>query len=271
MPELPEVESFARSLSREYTKRPIKQVHFRRDGLRYPFDKKYITEVLAPQSFVDKFTRDGKQLIIRTDRGAIAVSLGMTGAFLPARVSAPSKHEHLTIEFSDKTALGFCDPRRFGFWVPYYAPLPHVADPLLAASLVAFFQSEQFRRSTRNIKDILLDQKYIGGIGNIYAAEALHKAKINPCILANKLSPKYFPILANAIADVLILAIANNGSSIATYRTLSGESGGFQQFHKVYDREGEPCLAPSCQGTIMRITQNGRSTWFCPLCQKRNT
>ncbi len=267
MPELPEVESFARALNSEYRNRPIREVLFRRDNIRYTLNKKALRQVLATGICIERFHRDGKQLILETKNGSISISLGMSGTFHPADSAKPMKHEHITIVFDDATALGYIDPRRFGFWLPYDKPLSHKADPLSKSSLLSFFKSEQFTKSSRSIKDILLDQKCIGGIGNIYAAEALYPAKIHPRASAKDISQEKIALLAQFIPKVLNKAIDKGGSTISTYRRLNKEAGDFQEFHKVYARHGEPCLADNCTDTILRIVQSGRSTWYCPTCQ----
>ena len=267
MPELPEVESFARALHKEYTQKPIKEVLFRRDNIRYTLDKKTLRNILCKGVSISRFHRDGKQLILETENGSIAISLGMSGTFHPANSKKPAKHEHITIVFADASALGYIDPRRFGFWIPYDKPLSHKADPLSKGSLLSFFTSEQFLQSSRSIKDILLDQKCIGGIGNIYAAEALFLASIHPQTSAKNILAAKAKLLAETIPTVLNKAIDKGGSTISTYRRLNKEVGDFQEFHKVYARHGKPCLADKCTDTVLRIVQSGRSTWYCPTCQ----
>ncbi len=267
MPELPEVESFARALNNEYANKPINMVLFRRDSIRYPLDKRALRKVMSRGISITRFHRDGKQLILETKNGSIAISLGMSGAFHPANKARPEKHEHITIVFEDKSALGYIDPRRFGFWLPYDKPLSHKADPLSPASLLTLFQSEQFLKSARSIKDILLDQKCIGGIGNIYAVESLYLARIHPQTSATDLSEVHINKLAKTIPEVLYRAIDMGGSTVSTYRRLNKEAGDFQEFHKVYARHRKPCLSHGCTDTIIRFVQSGRSTWYCPTCQ----
>lgn len=267
MPELPEVESFARALQKEYTQKQIKEVLFRRDNIRYVLDKKILRKILSPGISITRFHRDGKQLILETENGSIAISLGMSGAFHPADSRKPAKHEHVTIVFEDTTALGYIDPRRFGFWIPHNKPLSHKADPLSKSSLLLFFKSVQFMKSSRSIKNILLDQRLIGGMGNIYAAETLYQAKIHPQASAKDIAQAKIKLLAETIPIVLNKAIDKGGSTISTYRRLNKEAGDFQEFHKVYARHGKPCLTLKCTDTILRIVQSGRSTWYCPTCQ----
>ena len=175
MPELPEVESFRRALEKEYLSAKIREVHFHRADIRYPLTPA-IKEVLRPGASITRFGRDGKQLIIETKFGMINVSLGMSGSFLPTDPKHPLKHEHVIIVFGDGRSLGFVDPRRFGFWKVRRGPLPHLADPLDERALGALFAKQIWSNRTRNIKDALMDQRMIGGVGNIYALEALHAA-----------------------------------------------------------------------------------------------
>ena len=267
MPELPEVESFRRALEKEYLGKKISAVRFHREGIRYPLSPQ-IKEILAPRSSITRFGRDGKQLLIETKHGIVNVSLGMSGAFLPADPEHPTKHEHVTIIFTDRSALGFIDPRRFGFWLVHEGKLPHLADPLSEASLLALFLNTQFRKRTRNIKDTLMDQRMIGGVGNIYALEALHMAGVRPARSCQAISKKEYALIAHYLPKILMRAIDGGGSTVSTYRRLHGEDGNFQEYHHVYNRDGEKCLTRGCSGTIKRIVQGARGSWYCPVCQK---
>jgi formamidopyrimidine-DNA glycosylase len=267
MPELPEVESFRRALENEYGGKTLADVLFRRDDIRYPLSPK-IREVLRSGAKIERFGRDGKQLLIETKHGAVNVSLGMSGAFLPTDPRTPKKHEHVTLVFTDGSAVGFVDPRRFGFWKVRETALPHLADPLDEAALLSLFGSTEFKKRTRNIKETLTDQRLIGGVGNIYALEALHLASIRPSRSTARVPKASLLELAKTLPDVLSRAILGGGSSISTYRRLSGEGGDFQEFHRVYGRDGEACLKEGCDGVIKRIVQGGRGSWYCPVCQK---
>lgn len=266
MPELPEVESYARALKREYSGKTISRVVFHRDNIRNMLDKKGLREVLEKHKLSDVY-RDGKRLVMKTGGGEVLISLGMSGSFAPAH-SVPAKHEHITLHFTDGSALGYIDPRRFGGWEVRSGALPHHADPMSADSLLKLFSSERFMKSIRAIKDALLDQHEIGGIGNIYALEALHLAGVSPLHKVSSLTKKEFTLLSTIIPKVLTTAIDKGGSTISTYRRLNGEGGDFQELHRVYDREGEKCLKRDCGGTILRIKQGGRSSWYCPKCQE---
>lgn len=267
MPELPEVECFARALTKNYGGKRIMNVGIRREDIRDPLDRSTILATLAPGARFFGATRDGKRLVLSTNKGKLLVSLGMSGAFLPANPKEPRKHEHLTICFSDGSAVGYVDPRRFGNIEPYLQPLKHLSDPMNSSSLLRLFENPRVRQSTRSVRDILMDQKLIGGLGNIYALEALHIAGIRPSRRMRLISKTAWERLARIIPDLLRRAIRLCGSSIATYRTLHGEKGGFQKFHRAYRRDGLRCLRKGCHGYIVRKTIGGRPIFYCPNCQ----
>ncbi|MEY4066615.1 MAG: hypothetical protein RIR26_2823 [Pseudomonadota bacterium] len=270
MPELPEVESFARAMEREYAGKRLRGVLFHRADLRFPFDRPSLEKIFALGTTFLPPQRVAKQIVLRTDRGMAAVSLGMSGAFLPSDYPRKGLHEHVTILFEDNTALAFIDPRRFGFWKPVlsYAEVSQAADPLNSESLETVFRTKAFQASQRSIKDALMDQSLIGGLGNIYALECLYRAGISPRRLCSRVKKTEYSRLAEVIPPMLVQAIDAGGSTVSTYRRLHGDSGGFQEFHLVYDREGERCSKESCAGLIRRAVQSGRSSWWCPRCQK---
>lgn len=270
MPELPEVQTFVNDLNSTFAGKTVVDFHLHRPNLRMPFDIAFLQSVFGPKQNQSitllRFSRIGKLMRIATSTGEVEISLGMTGRFSPATPRKPALHEHITLIFSDETALGFVDPRRFGFW---RKPQPNqVADPLVAAELREAFASTRMRQSARSIKEILMDQTFIGGIGNIYAAEALFRAGIHPQRSGKSLSLTQLRKLETAIPPLLNQAIAARGSTISSYQSLNGESGSFQQAHAVYGRTNEPCLKRGCNGIIVRLVQGGRSTWCCPFCQK---
>ena len=206
----------------------------------------------------------------------------MSGAFFPATVGKPRLHEHITLLFENGDALAFVDPRRFGFWKIRLENTVRSADPLCEKALLEVFQSAKAQRSMRSVKEFLMDQSVIGGIGNIYALEALFRAGIHPALTCAELSTantaknskasakkseQKWKSLAQCLPVLLNEAIRAGGSSISTYRKLHGESGGFQDLHQVYGREGKPCVAPGCKGIIERFAQGGRSSWVCARCQ----
>lgn len=269
MPELPEVQSFVDALNKHFAGKTIDHLHLRRKDLRLPFDHDFLHASCGKGRLLRNFARSGKLILLRTDQAQVEISLGMTGHFAPADLRQPQLHEHVTLEFTDGTALAFIDPRRFGFWRrPLDSRQQIPADPLSTAELKALFSTPRARSSSRNIKDFLMDQSFIGGIGNIYALEALFAAGVAPTRRCETLASTEWARLATAIPEILNRAIAAGGSSIATYRQFGGSEGGFQKQHQVYDREGEKCPRRSCRGVITRIPHGGRSSWFCPLCQR---
>ena len=269
MPELPEVESFARQLNAVYANKVLREMRFFRLGLRYPFPQKELRAVFSRGAVWQCAKRCGKQLFMQTNYGLARISLGMTGRFSGGLDSDPvAQHEHLRLVFEDASTLCYLDPRRFGFWLTHpQHDLEHACDPLQQQDLEELFTSEAFLSQKRALKLALLDQKLIGGLGNIYVVEALFAARLSPLLPAGALSPAQGRVLARVIPAILHEAIARGGSSIATYRQLHGQQGGFQDLHKVYGREGQSCLRPRCTGTIVRMVQAGRGTWYCSRCQ----
>jgi formamidopyrimidine-DNA glycosylase len=270
MPELPEVESFVRAIGREYAGKKLKKIQFHRADLRFPFDIEKMNRIFAAGSTFLAPQRVAKQMVLGTENGWVAVSLGMSGSFIPSGHPRRETHEHLTLLFSDGTALGFVDPRRFGFWKPVskFSEISKATDPLNEQELLHLFRTKKFTASERCIKVALMDQNIIGGIGNIYAVEALFRAGVSPLRACSEVSPAKYKLLAQVIPQILTAAIDVGGSTISTYRRLHGESGGFQELHVVYDRAGESCVNKKCRGKIERIVHAGRSSWWCPRCQK---
>lgn len=285
MPELPEVQSFATSLHAAYAGKRLEGIVFHRPDLRFPFPQMSLERIFQKGAKLQAVSRAGKQLLLCTDVGAVRVSLGMSGAFFPAERKSPRKHEHVTLHFEGGEALGFEDPRRFGFWtveakdvVPAEAhlvagvSLPEDAvDGTDTAGLRRVFGTPKVRASKRSVKDLLMDQRVVAGVGNIYALEALFRARIHPFTLCSRVPVKGWERLATEIPKLLEAAIAHGGSSISTYRRLHGEEGGFQSLHLVYGREGGVCPVRGCGGVVVRVTQGGRGSFFCPRCQKPRT
>lgn len=270
MPELPEVQTFAQNIHYNFAGKKIKKIIFHREDLRYPFDKKTFQQIFSMDTELLRCFRVGKQLVLQTEYGAALISLGMSGAFKETDGKIPEKHEHVTLLFKEGIALSYVDPRRFGYWLVYdEKQMNQVVDPLNENDLLNFFATHHFCESQRSVKDVLMDQKLIGGIGNIYALEALFISQVHPLRPCAQVTKKEKKELSQAIPKILNKAISLNGSSVVSYRTFAGESGSFQVHHFVYNRQGKPCKAPQCSDTILRISQGGRGSWFCPSCQKR--
>lgn len=292
MPELPEVETVRRGLAPWLEGATIESVTLNRPDLRFPFPDG-LKSALTGQS-VTHVGRRAKYLLIGLSGGATLLShLGMTGSWRfaehpidkPPRYYEPGtepKHDHMiwTLTHPDhgRSHLIYADPRRFGF-VDLYDDLstsPYLQglgpEPLgnefSASQLAAAFAGKK-----TPIKAALLDQRVVAGLGNIYVAEALHRAHILPTVLAGSLvtstgrPKKALEDLVFAVREVLTAAIEVGGSTIRDFRSVEG-AGYFQHNFAVYDREGDPCPTPMCKGIVQRIVQSGRSTFYCPKCQK---
>lgn len=275
MPELPEVETVRRGLTPAMQGRQIKSLQVNRANLRYPFPPDLATDLKGRR--IEQIGRVSKYLLFHFDKGPVLLGhMGMSGRFEITDNSAPlAPHSHLVFEMEDGTEIRYVDPRRFGIMV--YAdresPMSHKLlsaigpDPLSNAFNEDVLNAALRGRKTP-IKSALLDQRTVAGLGNIYVAEALHRARISPKRSAHTVAGKRGARLVPHIRDVLNEAIKSGGSSLNDYRQADGELGYFQHNFRVYDREGVPCPAHGCQGTIKRIVQSGRSTFYCPSCQR---
>lgn len=301
MPELPEVETVRRGLQPAMEGARIVKAEARRKDLRFPFQKDFIAR-LEGQT-VAGLGRRAKYLMADLSSGdVLLMHLGMSGSFRVLTDDdkiAPGHfhyernqdrlHDHVVFHMSSGAAIIFNDPRRFG----YMKVIPRNAledEPLLKGlgpePLGNEFDAAMLARACANkktsLKAALLDQRVVAGLGNIYVCEALFRAHLSPRRLAATLATKagqrkgvaggeptdYAKRLVEAIHDVLNQAIKAGGSSLRDHRQTNGELGYFQHSFQVYDREGEPCPTPGCSGTVKRFTQNGRSTFWCPKCQK---
>ncbi len=285
MPELPEVETVRRGLAAVMEGRPISRVTVRRGDLRRPI----------PDGFADRLSgrivraldRRAKYLLFRMDDGTVLIAhLGMSGRMVieqpgggdaPGRfahgVAIGGKHEHVVFEVGNGTVIRFSDPRRFGLMDlsdeaslashPLLAHLgPEPLDPALDGPMLARLLNG--RRTP--IKSALLDQRLIAGLGNIYVCEALFDARISPRRSAHTIGRVRADRLVAAVKAVLLRAIDAGGSTLRDHVAPSGEIGYFQHSFRVYGREGEPC--EGCGKSVTRIAQGGRSTFYCPSCQR---
>ena len=270
MPELPEVETTVRGLARYLDSALIVRAETRRANLRRPFPPDLV-QVLT-RATVTGLSRRAKYGLIHTDRAQTLVfHLGMSGRW---RIDPEElgKHDHLVLETGAGHVLALCDPRRFGsvdlvesaaldHWPPFAALGPEPLGPGLTAQHLHAALTGRIA----SIKLMLLDQRIVAGLGNIYVCEALFRAKIDPRRAAGLVSPAALKRLVPAIRSVLEEAIAAGGSSLRDYAQPSGELGYFAKQFDVYGREGQPCR---CGGSVTRIAQGGRSSWFCAKCQK---
>ena len=268
MPELPEVETTVRGLERVLNGRRIARVEARRADLRRSFPKD-LGQRLTGARVVD-LGRRAKYGLIHTDRGDTMVfHLGMSGSWRIDHANL-EKHDHLLLETDEGRRLALNDPRRFGSvdlvptdaldeWPPFKALGPEPFE------LDARDLRRRLRGRSAAIKLLLGDQRIVAGLGNIYVCEALYRARIHPTRRAGSLSLERLNRLVMAIRDVLNDAIEAGGSTLRDFVSPDGELGYFSSSFLVYDREDEPC---ECGGTVKRIVQGGRSTFYCPKCQR---
>jgi formamidopyrimidine-DNA glycosylase len=279
MPELPEVETVMRGLQSRLEGRRIVSAIAHRADLRWNLPPGLAQRLTGAQ--VIGFRRRGKYILMRLDGGdSVLLHLGMSGRMVlsPLRPNQPALHEHLVLETEDGWRLGFVDPRRFGSvdlvktaLEERHRLLAELGPEPLEPGFTAASLSASLAGKRTPIKAALLDQKVVAGLGNIYVCEALFRARLSPLRSAYTVPGTRAARLAPAIQDTLREAIAAGGSSLRDYVQPDGELGYFQHAWKVYGREGEPCERcpgkPACPG-VRRVTQSGRSTFYCPRSQR---
>jgi formamidopyrimidine-DNA glycosylase len=290
MPELPEVETVRRGLAPVMEGAVIAGVEQRRPDLRFPFPADFAGRLTGRR--VEVLGRRAKYLVGTLDDGtSLVMHLGMSGSFRVENGEAPGgfhhprskdeAHDHVVLHLGSGARIVYNDPRRFGF-MTLVEPGGLDVHPLFAGlgteptgnSFQAEMLADRLAGRAAPLKAALLDQRLIAGLGNIYVCEALCRAGLSPrraagtLVLANgKPSPRLFR-LVEAIRAVIAEAIEAGGSSLRDYVQADGSLGYFQHRFAVYDREGETCTRPGCGGTIRRIVQSGRSTFYCPRCQR---
>lgn len=277
MPELPEVELVARALDRLVTGRRIVKAKLLRAAL---------APAISPRSFVrmlrgariERVGRRGKHILFMLDNARVLIThLRMTGRFLYLPSQAPlPKHTHAIFNLDDEQRLVFTDQRHFGMMKIVAAASLYETKELRSLAPEPFsneftpgYLHTTLSRSRRTLKETLLDQTRVLGLGNIYAAEVMFLARINPFITASRLSSNRVARLHHAILDVLAESISHGSTMNVDPENIDGNyyGGNYEGHWRVYDREGEAC--PSCNARIRRITHAGRSTFFCPRCQRR--
>ena len=271
MPELPEVETTVRGLRPVLDGQRLTRVEPRRADLRKAIPPD-LRQRLTGAS-VTQLGRRAKYGLIDTDRGdTLVFHLGMSGRWRidPGELQP---HDHLLIETGAGHSLALNDPRRFGFldlWptadLDAYPPFAAMGPEPLGADFTGAYLHERLAGRTAPIKAMLLDQRIVAGLGNIYVCEALHVARIGPARAAGQIALPRLERLAAAVREVLCAAILAGGSTLRDYARPDGELGYFSKQFLVYGREGEPC---DCGGTVKRRVEAGRSTFWCPRCQKR--
>ena len=283
MPELPEVETVCRGLRAALVGRRLVRVTVRRPDLRFAFPKRFAERLQGRR--VVAIGRRAKYILAELDDGAIWMThLGMAGRMVlgSGSLNEVGLHEHVTIETDDGQHVRYIDARRFGF-MDLFPKAGLDAHPRLAglglepvgadvAPLTGPVLAGLFAGRLAPLKAALLDQRLIAGLGNIYACEALFRARLSPTRIAGTVTGARAARLAEAIRSVLEDAIAAGGSSLRDYVQTSGELGYFQHSWAVYGREGEACPACNCDrrvtGGINRLVQSGRSTFFCVKRQR---
>ena len=263
MPELPEVETVVRSVAPHLLGRTIRHVELTSHRVTRSGNLLQTAELLTGAT-IQQVRRRGKQIFVDLDRGSLYVHLGMTGKLLWN--ASRGKYTHAVFEFDEGT-LVYDDVRQFGR-VEFFASVPAILERVGPDALQVDFE-EFFRRLKQRrvkIKSLLLNQSFVGGIGNIYADEALFAAGIHPKATATRISRMRAQKLHGHILEVLKLAIQHRGSSISDYVDGAGARGEFQQLHNVYGKSGEPC--PRCGTPIRRIVLGQRGTHYCPRCQR---
>lgn len=271
MPELPEVEVVRRALTQIFKERPvIQKVTWSRPDLRFALPLEVLRAWKNAQ--ILKVERRAKYLFIESSQGGLVCHLGMTGSFRLVVSDAETKtHDHVRFHFADGSALVFNDPRRFGFFLKWPGGWEKVSREVLGVEpLSEDFRAEEFKKllkgKSASIKTVLMDQKNVVGIGNIYASEVLFRSGVRPSRRAALVTLAECRQIVAHSKEILAQAIEKGGSSIRDFHSPDLGEGSFQEAHLVYDREGVPCS--QCRTQIKRTVLGGRSTFWCPKCQR---
>jgi formamidopyrimidine-DNA glycosylase len=287
MPELPEVETVRRGLAPVLEQAKIAHVLARRRDLRFPLPDDFKGRLEG--AVIEALDRRAKYLLARLDTGeTLVMHLGMTGRFdiemmgmstTPGAFAHPApqgaKHAHVVFDTEAGARITYTDARRFGFmgltatahlkehpWFKSMGPEP------LGPNLTPAYLAGALKDRSQPIKTLLLDQRIVAGLGNIYVCEALHRAHIQPFKPGGQIPKAKLGALIDTIRLVLEEAIEAGGSTLRDFAAADGALGYFQHRFRAYGREDEPCLTPRCRGVITREVQGGRSTFYCPACQK---
>lgn len=283
MPELPEVETVRRGLLPVMEGQRIERAELRRPDLRWPFPERMAQRLTGAR--VTGIGRRSKYLLLELDTGeTLIVHLGMSGRMLVGDrllgafhqdAGAPGPHDHVLLDMEGGTRVTFNDARRFGamdLWpsadIGGHRLLRAIGPEPLGNAFSADTLARAFRGKAASVKAALLDQRVVAGLGNIYVSEALARAGIHPGRAAGRIGLDRLERLVPAVRAVLEEAIEAGGSTLRDHRQADGELGYFQRRFRAYGREGQPCLTPDCAGTVRRIVQGGRSSYYCPRCQR---
>lgn len=283
MPELPEVETVRRGLTPAMEGAVIERADVNRPDLRWPFPDRMAERLTGAR--VNRLGRRSKYILAELDTGeTLLIHLGMSGRMTVSgdplgqfvhEHPATEKHDHVVFHMDNGARITFNDPRRFGAMdlLPTATASEHKLLTVLGPEPLGNDFHEQhliaaFRGKNTPVKSALLDQGIVAGLGNIYVCETLFRAGVSPRRKAGKISATRVATMVPIIRQVLSDAIDAGGSSLKDFRQADGELGYFQHSFDVYGREGDPCKTPDCRGTVGRITQSGRSTFYCPQCQR---
>ena len=286
MPELPEVETVRLGLQPALAGARLKRVEARRPDLRFPLPDGFMQKLTGAR--IDRLDRRGKYLLAPLDRGlTLVMHLGMTGRFeiegdetltrpgaFVRAAFVDQKHAHIVFHTDTGARVTFFDPRRFGFmdlvetasleqhtWFAGMGPEP------LGEGFNADYLASAFSGRRQGAKTLLLDQKIVAGLGNIYVCEILHRAKVSPLKDAGLIGRGKCADIIKSTRSVLIEALAAGGSTLRDFAGADGALGYFQHSFEAYGREGQPCTNKRCRGTVERLVQGGRSTFYCRQCQ----
>ena len=289
MPELPEVETVMRGLAPVLVGRRIDGVELRRLGLRFPFPDNFVKDLTGRR--ILGLSRRAKYILVALDNdSSLLVHLGMTGRFTAVGKSlakfyygsdtaetGTGTHDHVVLTLDDGVKVVYTDPRRFGIMDMVQAQdyqnhklLKSIGVEPLGNEFNGDYLAKKFHGKKAPLKAALLDQRIIAGLGNIYVSEALHRIGLSPKRAAKTIARKIQVLdeLVRHVRDILNEAILVGGSTLQDFAGADGAEGAYQERFAVYDRQGEPCQKRGCGGTIRRIVQSGRSTFYCPTCQK---
>ncbi|WP_170406951.1 bifunctional DNA-formamidopyrimidine glycosylase/DNA-(apurinic or apyrimidinic site) lyase [Ruegeria arenilitoris] len=283
MPELPEVETVRRGLAPAMEGVVIERADVNRPDLRWPFPER-MAERLTGQR-VERLRRRSKYILADLSGGeTLLIHLGMSGRMTVSgdplgqfvhHHPMPQKHDHVVFHMANGARITFNDPRRFGAMdlMPTATAEQHKLLTVLGPEPLGndfneTYLIEAFRGRATPVKAALLDQRIVAGLGNIYVCEALYRARVSPRRKAGQISAGRVGVLVPVIRTVLAEAIEAGGSSLRDFRQADGELGYFQHSFDVYGREGQPCRTEGCGAEIRRITQSGRSTFYCAQCQR---
>jgi len=287
MPELPEVEVVKKSLESKLKNLTIKSVFINNNKLRYKIDNKKFSKIKNHKIISVK--RRSKYLLINLDHNlTILAHLGMTGkfyilnknkkyktSFYYSMKKNDSKHDHLTITLNKGFKLIYNDVRKFGFIKLFQSQnvyecnhLKYLGPEPLTKKFNTIYTNNYFLDKKKRIKDLLMDQKFIAGLGNIYCNEILFLCRISPNRIVKKINKQELVKIVKFTKKILKKSISQGGSSIKDFVSTEGEKGSFQQTFNVYNREKKKCKTKQCPGIIKKVTTSGRSSFFCVKCQK---